>query len=222
MRNRRFFLSNTQLILLSFLGAILAGSLLLSLPVSMADGRAISFTDAFFTATTAVCVTGLVTVPVTAFSPLGQAVILVLMQIGGLGVITVMSAFTLAFHRKVGLGDRLLLQDAFNLNGISGVVKFIRRAVVGTFALEGAGALFVMTAFVPRYGVRGIWYAVFHAVSAFCNAGLDVLGTNSLCEWADSPLVCGVTECLIILGGIGSWSGGTWRGSPGSGGNCGI
>ena len=157
MKRKRFSLSNTQLILLSFLGAILAGGILLSLPVSAANGRAIPFTDALFTAVTSVCVTGLVTVPVTAFSPFGQAVILLLIQMGGLGIVTVMSIFTLALNRKMGLGDRLLLQDAFNLNGASGVVKFIRRAVFGSLIVEGAGALIVMTAFIPHYGLKGIW-----------------------------------------------------------------
>ena len=203
MKQRRFHLSNTQMILLSFLGAILAGGILLALPFSAADGRAIPFTDALFTAATSVCVTGLVTVPVISFSPFGQAVILILIQMGGLGIVTFMSIFTLALNRKMGLSDRLLLQDAFNLNGIQGVVTFIRRAVIGTLIAEAAGALIVMTAFIPRYGIRGIWLAVFHAVSAFCNAGLDILGTDSLMGWALSPVVCGMTELLIILGGIG-------------------
>lgn len=203
MKRKLFFLSNTQIILLSFLGAILLGGVLLSLPVSAADGRAIPVTDALFTAVTSVCVTGLVTVPVTAFSPFGQAVVLALIQMGGLGIVTFMSFFTLALHRKVGLEDRLLLQDAFNLNGSGGVVRFIRRAVFGTLLAEAAGALVIMIAFIPRYGMKGVWYAVFHAVSAFCNAGLDVLGTDSLMGWASSPLICGITEVLIVLGGVG-------------------
>lgn len=203
MKNKRFVLSNTQVILLSFFGTIFLGGLLLSLPFSAADGKAVPLTDCFFTAVTSVCVTGLVTVPVVQFSLFGQAVILLLIQMGGLGIVTFMCIFALALHRKMGMGDRLLLQDAFNLNGAGGLVKFIRRAVIGTLAVEGVGACLTMIAFVPRYGVKGVWYALFHAVSAFCNAGLDVLGTDSLISWQTSPLVCGVTELLIILGGIG-------------------
>ena len=202
-RVRRSF-STTQIIMLSFLGVILLGSLLLFLPVSSADGCSVSYMDALFTATTATCVTGLVTLPTaTAWSFFGQAVILLLIQAGGLGVVTVMAGVMMALHRRMGLSDRLLLQDAFNLTSLSGLRNFVKRVILGTFIVEGVGALLYMTVFVPQFGARGVWISVFNAVSAFCNAGMDVIGTDSLMGYATSPLVMGVTSALIILGGLG-------------------
>lgn len=204
VRKRKNSLSTTHIIMISFLCAILLGSLLLSLPISSADGERIPYIDALFTATTATCVTGLVTLPTaTAWSFFGQAVILVLIQIGGLGVITVMSGLMLLLNRKMGIGDRLLLQDAFNLNTLSGLADFVKKVLIGTFLIEGLGALLYMTVFVPQFGARGVWISIFNAISAFCNAGMDVIGENSLGDYATSPLVCGVTSALIILGGIG-------------------
>ena len=200
----RFSLSTTQIILLSFIAAIGVGSLLLALPISAADGHAVPYVDALFTATTATCVTGLVTVPTaTTWSVFGQIVILILIQIGGLGIITIMSGFMLMLNRKMGIGDRLLLQDAFNLNTMSGLAKFIRNILLGTLIIEGIGALLYMTVFVPDFGARGIWISVFNAVSAFCNAGIDVIGENSLCDYATNPIINIVTSALIIIGGIG-------------------
>lgn len=197
-------LTTTQIIMLSFLAAILVGSLLLALPISAADGKAVPYMDALFTATTATCVTGLVTLPtVSAWSIFGQSVILILIQIGGLGIITIMSALMILFHKKMGIGDRLLLQDAFNLNSLSGIVRFVKKVMLGTFAVEGVGALLYMTVFVPEFGTRGIWISVFTAISAFCNAGIDIIADNSLCNYAANPIINSVTCLLIILGGIG-------------------
>lgn len=196
--------TTTQLIMLSFLAAIFAGSLLLSLPVSAADGRAVPYLDALFTATTATCVTGLVTLPtVSTWSVFGQVVILLLIQIGGLGIITIMSALMILFHKKMDIGDRLLLQDAFNLNSLSGIVRFVKKVMLGTFTVEGIGALLYMTVFVPEFGPKGIWISVFTAISAFCNAGIDIIADNSLCNYATNPVINSVTSMLVILGGIG-------------------
>ena len=204
MRKRRLLLSTTHIILLSFLIVILLGAVLLSLPISSADGKATPFLDALFTATTSTCVTGLVVVPtVSAWSLFGQGVILVLIQIGGLGVITIISAAMIFLQRRMGLGDRLLLQDAFNLNSLSGVVRFVKRVVAGTLVVEGLGALLYMTVFIPEFGAKGIWISVFNSVSAFCNAGMDIIAENSLYDYALNPLVNIVTCALIILGGIG-------------------
>ena len=205
MRKRnKIKLTTTQMIMLSFLAAIFAGSLLLSLPVSAADGRAVPYLDALFTATTATCVTGLVTLPtVSTWSVFGQVVILVLIQIGGLGIITIMSALMILLHRKMGIGDRLLLQDAFNLNSLSGIVRFVKKVMLGTFVVEGIGALLYMTVFVPEFGPRGIWISVFTAISAFCNAGIDIIADNSLCNYVTNPTINAVTSMLVILGGIG-------------------
>ncbi len=193
-----------QIVLCSFLIAILLGSLLLSLPISSASGTSVPYVDALFTATTATCVTGLVTLPVVStWSLFGQVVILLLIQIGGLGIITIMSGFMLMLHRKMGIGDRLLIQDAFNLNTMSGLAKFIKKILLGTLIVEAVGALLSMLVFIPELGARGIWISVFHSVSAFCNAGLDIIGENSLCNYATNPLLNTVTALLIILGGIG-------------------
>ena len=204
MMKKKFSLSTTQTIMLSFLCVILLGSLLLMLPISSADGKAVPYLDALFTATTATCVTGLVTVPtVTTWSIFGQVVILVLIQIGGLGVITILSSVMILLHKRMGIGNRLLLQDAFNLNSLSGIVRFVKKVMLGTFLVEGIGALLYMTVFVPEFGLKGIWISVFTAISAFCNAGIDIIGENSLCDYATNPIINAVTSLLIIFSGIG-------------------
>ncbi len=204
MRKQRIALSTTHIIMLSFLGVILLGSILLALPISAADGKGVSYADALFTATTATCVTGLVTLPtVTTWSIFGQIVILVLIQVGGLGVITVMSAFMVFLHRKMGLGDRVLIQDAFNLNTLSGLASFIKKVLWCTLLIEGIGAVLYMTVFIPEYGLKGIWIAIFNAVSAFCNAGLDIIAEDSLCRYVTHPMINFVTCALIVAAGIG-------------------
>ena len=201
---RKITLSTTQIILLSFLVTILLGSLLLALPISSADGKAVPYLDALFTATTSTCVTGLVTLPtVSTWSVFGQIVILLLIQIGGLGIITIMSGLMLLLNRKMGIGDRLLIQDAFNLNTMAGLSKFVRNVLFGTLIIEGIGALLYMFVFVPEFGAKGIWISVFNSVSAFCNAGIDIIAENSLCNYATNPLINLVTSALIILGGLG-------------------
>ncbi len=204
MKKKLFSLSTTQMIMLSFIGAILVGSLLLSLPISSATGKSVAYIDALFTSTTATCVTGLVTLPTfSTWSIFGQIVILFLIQIGGLGIITIMSGLMIAFHKKIGISDRLLIQDAFNLNTLSGLVKFVKKVIFGTFIIEGLGALCYMTVFVPQFGIKGIWYSVFNSVSAFCNAGIDIISADSLCDYATNPVINLVTSLLIILGGLG-------------------
>ena len=203
MMKKKISLSTTQIIMLSFLIVILVGSLLLSLPVSSASGDSVPCLDALFTAT-ATCVTGLVTLPtVSTWSVFGQTVILILIQVGGLGVITIMSAVMILLHKRMGIGDRLLLQDAFNLNSLSGIVRFVKRVILGSFLVEAVGALLYMTVFVPEFGAEGIWISVFTSISAFCNAGMDIIADNSLCSYATNPIINTVTSLLIILGGIG-------------------
>ena len=204
VRKKKFKLSTTQIILLSFLVTILIGSGLLALPISSASGKAVPYLDALFTATTSTCVTGLVTIPtVSTWSVFGQIVILLLIQIGGLGIITIMSGLMLLLNRKMGIDDRLLIQDAFNLNTMSGLAKFIKNVLIGTLIIEGVGAVLYMIVFVPDFGARGIWISVFNSVSAFCNAGIDIIAENSLCNYATNPLINIVTSALIILGGLG-------------------
>ena len=204
MKKGNFSLSTTQVILLSFLVTILIGSVLLALPVSSQSGIPVPYIDALFTATTSTCVTGLVTVTTfSSWSVFGQAVILLLIQVGGLGIITIMSGFMIMFNKKMGIGDKLLIQDAFNLNTMSGLAEFVKKILFGTLIIECAGALLYLPVFVPQFGARGIWISVFNSVSAFCNAGIDIIGSNSLCDYATNPLVNLVTSLLIILGGIG-------------------
>ncbi len=204
MKKQKFKLSTTHIILISFLAAILLGSLLLSLPISSATGERVEYIDALFTATTATCVTGLVTVTTAeAWSLFGQIVILLLIQIGGLGIITVMTGISFIFHKKLGLSRTLLLQDSFNLNTMSSMTAFIKKVILGTFAVEGVGALFYMTVFVRDFGARGIWISVFTSVSAFCNAGVDIIGSSSLVGYATDPIVNLTTCLLVILGGLG-------------------
>ena len=200
----RFKLSTTHIILLSFLAAIIVGSILLTLPISTQSGKSVPYIDALFTATTSVCVTGLVTVPtVLTWSVFGQVVILVLIQIGGLGIITIMSGIMIFFHQKLSIGNRILIQDAFNLNTLSGLVKFTKKVLVGTFIIEGVGALLYMFVFIPEFGAKGIWISIFNSVSAFCNAGIDIIAEDSLCRYALNPMVNIITSILIILGGLG-------------------
>lgn len=201
---RKITLSTTQIIMISFLATILVGSILLALPISSADGIAVPYLDALFTATTCTCVTGLVTVPTfSTWSLFGQIVILLLIQIGGLGVITIMTGLMMLFNRKLGIGDHMLIQDAFNLNTMTGLSKFIVSVLCGTYFVEVIGALLYMLVLVPEFGAKGIWMSIFNSVSAFCNAGMDIIGENSLINYATNPLINFVTSVLIILGGIG-------------------
>ncbi len=204
IKKRKFALSTTQIILLSFLATIIIGSILLSLPISSAGGTPVPYLDALFTATTSTCVTGLVTLPVAStWSVFGQIVILILIQIGGLGIITIMSGIMILINKKMGLVDRLLIQDAFNLNTMAGLAKFVRNVLFGTLIVEGVGAILYMLVFVPEFGPRGIWISVFTSISAFCNAGIDIISDNSLCSYATNPIVNAVTAALIVLGGLG-------------------
>ena len=190
--------------MLSFLCAIAVGSVLLSLPLSSATGKGVPYIDALFTAVTSTCVTGLVTVTTAeTWSIFGQAVILLLIQAGGLGIITVLSGIMLLLNKKLGLSDSVLIQDAFNLNTLSGLSGFVKKVFKGTLIVEAAGALLYMTVFVPEFGVRGIWISLFNSVSAFCNAGIDIIGSDSLCSYVKNPIINFVTCALIILGGIG-------------------
>lgn len=198
-------LSTTQIIILSFLFADLLGAVMLSLPIAAADGHATPFLDALFTSTTSICVTGLVTVTTAShWSLFGHIVILLLIQTGGLGVVTMTMTVMLALGKRISMRNRMLLEDSFNMDTLKGLVSFLKRVFRGTFIVEGIGAVCYLPVFMPEYGfVRGAWYSVFHAVSAFCNAGIDVLGDSSFMPYVHNVWVNVVTMCLIVLGGIG-------------------
>ena len=198
-------LSTTQMITLGFLATIVLGMFLLMLPVSSAEGIWTNPVDALFTATTSVCVTGLVVVDMSSYwSIFGQIVVLLLIQIGGLGVVTLTTSIIVFMGKKVNLKERLLLEDAYNLNTLSGLVRFMKKVLKGTMLVECIGAICYCFVFVPRFGViKGLWVSVFNSVSAFCNAGIDIIGPNSLMEYVAHPWINLVTMLLIIIGGIG-------------------
>ena len=202
---KRIIISPERFIPMSFFVTILLGTLLLMLPFATSDGESTGFLTALFTATTSVCVTGLVVVDTYAhWSVFGQIVILLLIQIGGLGVVAVGSIFLLVGKKKFSLGNRKLLGGALNVDSTRGLLSFLVRIFKGTFLVEGVGAFLYAIEFVPRYGfVKGLWAAVFQSVSAFCNAGMDVTGPNSMIEFRDSGFLMGLTMLLIVMGGIG-------------------
>ena len=206
-RKRR--LSSFQIIILGFAGVILLGALLLMLPISAAARCVTPFHEALFTATSAVCVTGLVVQDTGSYwSAFGQAVILTLIQIGGLGVVTVAASFALLSGRRISLMQRSTMQDAISAPKVGGIVRLTRFILRGTFLIELIGALAMLPVFCRDYGWHGIWMAVFHSISAFCNAGFDILGTNnnlypSLTGYVQNPVINITIMLLIITGGIG-------------------
>ncbi len=202
-------ISNTALIAFSFLCIILIGAALLTLPVASRAGTWTSFFDALFTATSATCVTGLIVVDTCVhWSVFGQLVILTMIQIGGLGLMTVMASLALLMKQRIGLkGRQLLLQSSGNLQ-YGDLTKILKHILLGTVMFEGAGAVLLSFRFCPQMGfVRGVYNAVFHAVSAFCNAGFDLMGKyqpfGSMMGYAKDPLVMLTLASLIIIGGIG-------------------
>ena len=202
---KRKGLSSAQIIPLGFLLLILIGTGLLSLPIATASGTRAPLLTALFTATTSVCVTGLVVVDTFSYwSMFGKGVILVLIQLGGLGLIAVSSSLFMLLRKSFSVRGRALLRDSFDLESLRGVRHFLRRVVIGVLLIEAVGALLFAFAFVPRYGfLRGIRYAIFHSISAFCNAGLDLIGPSSLLPFQSDAYVLIVTMLLIILGGLG-------------------
>lgn len=204
-RTRHSRFSSVQIIVFGFFMMILMGAILLWLPISSADGSFTAPVDALFTSTTSVCVTGLTTVTTAEhWSMFGKLVILALIQLGGLGVVCAAVGVMLIMKKKITLRERMLVQTAYNLESIDGMVKLIKNVSLGAFAAEFAGAVLYAIAFIPDYGIiKGIWYSVFHAVSAFCNAGLDLIGDSSLCVYRDDVIVNVTTMLLIVAGGIG-------------------
>lgn len=209
-KGRRPAMHAAMVVALGFLIIILTGAVLLTLPISARSGEPTDFLDALFTATSATCVTGLVTVgTATHWSGFGQVVILLLIQIGGLGFMSLASIASFLTHRTITLRERMVMSAGLNLTENAGIVRLTRRVLVGTLAFEGAGAVLLATRFVPRVGLwQGIKMGVFHSVSAFCNAGFDLIGTPdnpfaSLTGYADDVLVNLTIMALIVIGGLG-------------------
>lgn len=196
--------TTTYILAGGFLLLIILGTLLLRLPFASATGISVPWSDALFTATTSVCVTGLVTVPTfSTWSFFGQVIILILIQLGGLGVVTFTILFFQIIGKKISLRESQLIKDAYNLDTTNGMGNLVRKIFIGTWIIEGIGALLYCFVFVPEYGVAGIWKSIFNSVSAFCNAGIDILGPSSLIPYQGNVAVNLVTMALIILGGIG-------------------
>lgn len=203
------FFNSYRIIFLGFLGVIITGSLLLLLPISSADGKPKNYIDCLFTSISCVCVTGLVTLnTATTWSLFGQFVLLLLIQTGGLGVITVTMIFSVALGKRIGLSGRSIMQDSVSALEIKGIVKFAKFIVFGVLIFEAAGAVAMMPVFIRDFGaLKGIWYSVFHSVSAFCNAGFDLLGYEtpfvSLTAYKANPVINIAIMLLIFIGGLG-------------------
>lgn len=181
---------------------IIIGTLLLCLPESTVNG--IPAIDAFFVAVSSICVTGLSTVNIGAtFTPLGQIILLILIEVGGLGVITFSVLLMVLFGQRISLTNRMLIQNAYNTDSMSGLIRMTKRIIKVSCMIEGLGALAYCFVFVPEYGPVGIWYGIFHSVSAYCNAGIDLLGGNSLVVYRDNLAVNLITMSLIVAGGLG-------------------
>ena len=212
--HKKRHLTSFQVITLGFAGVILFGALILMLPVSSVEGVVTPFHKALFTSTSAVCVTGLVVLDTASYwSGFGQAVIMLLIQIGGLGVITVAAAVFILSGRKISIMQRSTMQNAISAPKVGGIVRLISFILKGTILIELIGAFLLMPVFCQDFGFRGIWMAFFHSISAFCNAGFDLLGTKghpfvSLTPYAGNMVINLVIMLLIIIGGIGFF---TWE-----------
>lgn len=212
--HRKKRLSSFRAIVLGFAGVILLGAVILMLPVSSRSGVVTPFNEALFTSTSAVCVTGLVVHDTSSYwSVFGQAVILLLIQVGGLGVVTIAVSVVMLSGKKISLMQRSTLQDAISAPSVGGIVRITRFILCGTALIELAGMLLMLPVFCRDYGLKGIWMSLFHSVSAFCNAGFDILGTAekpfvSLTGYANNPLINITVMLLIIIGGIGFF---TWN-----------
>ena len=205
----RSHLTQTQFIAYGFIGVILTGTLLLMLPVSSKSGTVSPFLNCLFTATSASCVTGLIVYDTwTHWSVFGQLVIITLIQIGGLGFITIGVFLSMVLRRKIGLKERGLMQESVNTLQIGGMVRLAKKIIIGTVLFEGTGALILALRFIPEHGIiKGTYYGIFHAISAFCNAGFDLMGWqgeySSLVNFYDEWVVNLVIMSLIVIGGIG-------------------
>lgn len=201
---QKYLKDNPPLVLiLSFFSLIIIGSFFLWLPISQNKIK-IEYLDCLFTATSSVCVTGLVTVPTfSAWSVFGKTIIIILIQMGGLGFMTFATLIALVMGRRITLKDRLIIKEQTNSIDMQGMVKLIKYILISTFMFETIGALLLMIRFVPMYGFKGIFYSFFHSISGFCNAGFDILGPNSLIDFNTQWFILMVIGLLIIIGGIG-------------------
>lgn len=197
-------LNPAQVLVLGFAGLILIGATLLNLPFATQSGISIGFIDSLFTSSSAVCVTGLVVVNTAEYwSVFGKVVILILIQIGGLGFMTMATLVAMLLGKKITLKERLIIQEELNHFNLSGLVKLIKYVITSTLIIEGIGAILLATRFIPEYGyLQGIGFSIFHSISAFCNAGFDLIGSSMELFVAD-PVINLVIGLLVIIGGLG-------------------
>ncbi|HHV25835.1 Trk family potassium uptake protein [Anaerosalibacter bizertensis] len=203
-RLRQLELNPPRVLALGFAGLILIGAILLNLPIASKSGESIGFINALFTSASSVCVTGLVVVNTGEYwSLFGHIVIICLIQMGGLGFMTLATLVALILGKKITLKERLIIKEQLNQETMSGLVKLTKYVILSTFAIEGLGALFLSTRFIPRYGfIKGLWFSIFHSISAFCNAGFDITG-NSIVPFKGDIVVNLTIAFLIIIGGLG-------------------
>lgn len=199
-------LDPTQVLVISFMFLILTGAILLNLPIASREGDSIGFINALFTSTSAVCVTGLSVVDTgTYWTTFGRVVIISLIQIGGLGFMTMATMFFIVLGKRISLKERLVMQEALNQYSLAGIIRFTKYVIICTLTIEGIGAFFLSLRFIPEFGwIKGIGYSLFHSISAFCNAGFDLIGNGrGLMPYVADPIVNLTISGLIIIGGIG-------------------
>lgn len=209
MKKPSIRLSTTKIIAFGYFCVIMGGTLLLLLPFASKSGEVTSFTDALFTATSATCVTGLVVYDTfTHWSLFGQLVVLTLIQIGGLGFMTLALSVSTLTKRKIGLKERYIMQESIAAPSVGGIVRIVKFTVTASLLIEAMGAALLSTRFIPLFGIgRGLYYSIFHSISAFCNAGFDLMGTlepySSLTRFVGDPVINITVMLLIVLGGFG-------------------
>lgn len=205
MKRVDIYIKPTQIIVLGFILIIFIGAFFLTLPFSSANGRSVDFIDALFTATSAVCVTGLSTLNTfSQWTVFGKTVIIVLIQVGGLGFMSFITMIMLLLRKKITMKERVILKESFNLNSFHGIIIFLKKIILGTIFIEISGGILLSVVFIPKYGyLTGIAYGMFHSVSAFCNAGFDIIGDSSVCDYSADVFFNIVIMLLIISGGVG-------------------
>ena len=193
----------TKILLISLIVVIIIGAFLLKLPIC--NNQPIKTIDSIFVATSATCVTGLTTiVPIEQFTTLGQVVLLLLIQIGGIGLMTLISIVLISVGKKLNLSDKIIIKESLNQDSFKGLVTLLRKICIYTFIIEAIGASILAIKFIPDFGVgKGVWFSIFHSISAFCNAGFDLLGNTSITKYSDDWIVCLTLMMLIIIGGLG-------------------
>ncbi len=209
--NKKMSVTQVQVLVLGFIVLIMVGAILLSMPIASNDGKSTNFMDCLFVSTSATCVTGLVTVDTgTHWSYIGKTIILILIEVGGLGFMSISTLIALLVGRKITLQERIVIQESLNFFKLQGIVKLSKYILLFTFSIQALGAMLLSTQFIPQFGIgKGIYYSVFHSISAFCNAGIDLMGNyESLTSYYDNTVVITTISALITIGGLGFY---VWR-----------